>query len=158
LPPRRRYTAASTTDNRQQESHEQPAPGYARIRCRNRRACVRCPRPTTRAAGHCDHEGGRHRQRVHLSQCRPSSDVRGDARGRDCDGSGRVWQADRRPGLPGRNPQGDRQARQVRHLQPSSLRSHCRRQGVQGRRRDVRRAPSRERAPRADQRSAHGAA
>ena len=64
----------------------------------------------------------------------------------------------RRPAICRRDQEGHRQADQVPDLQPSPLRSHRRRQGVQGCRRQDHRAQECDGASEAAQRSAHAAA
>ena len=100
-------------------------------------------RPSSGAVGH---QGRRHRQRLHLAQRQPSSDVHRHQGRRHRHRSGRLRPAAGRAAIRRRDQEDHRQADQVPDLQPRPLRSHRRRQGVQGCRRPRDRAQERHRA------------
>ena len=87
------------------------------------------------AAADRDQEGRGHRRGLHFPQWQSPIDVRRHEGRRDRDRPGRLWPPDRRAAVCRRDQEGHRQADQVSDLQPRPLRSHRRRQGVQGRRR-----------------------
>ena len=103
-------------------------------RGRGRRSPLRPP-PAGAAAADRDQEGRRHRRRLHLPQWQSSVDVHRHQGRRDRDRPDRLWPPDRRAAICRRDQEGHRQADQVPDLQPPPLRSHRRRQGVQGCRR-----------------------